>query len=303
MSNASSKLALVTIALLTAAAAAPLSASAQQLRPLQQPQPMQQMPQPQRPTQLAQQPQRAQQPLPLPQQAQPQQAQKVAPAKPYAAIAVTLPKPYVDAGFEAFRKQLGAIAARKDRGALARLVANDFFWMGEQGDKANKKKSGIDNFAAAIDLDAKEGSGWEGLTEAANETTLEAIPQRKGVMCAPASPSFDENALAQLAKATGTEEGEWGYPEKAGVEVRASAQPNAPVIDRLGMNLVRVLPDQPATNGAAQQQAPSTLRVVTPSGKTGFVPEDAISPLGNDQICYRNDAGAWKIVGYAGGDE
>jgi hypothetical protein len=42
------------------------------------------------------------------------------------------------------------------------------------------------------------------------------------------------------------------------------------------------------------------MRVVTPSGKTGFVPADTIAPLGTDQICYRNDAGAWKVVGYAG---
>ena len=133
----------------------------------------QQPPQPQqlRPLQQPQQPPQAQQPAP---------AQKVAPAKPYAPIAVTLPKPYVDPAFEAFRKQLGAIAARKDRGALARLVANDFFWMGEKGDKANKKKPGIDNLAAAIGLDAKDGPGWEMLVEVANKTTLETDPGPQG---------------------------------------------------------------------------------------------------------------------------
>ena len=281
MSTAPSNFTLATIVVI-AAAAVPFSASAQQLRPLQQ------LPQPEQ-----------RQPQQLPQPKQPQ-AQKVAPPRPYTAILVTLPKPYVEPGFEAFRKQLGAIAVRKDRGALARLVANDFFWMGEQGDKANKKKSGVDNLAAAIGLDAADGSGWETLAEAASETTLEAVPDRKGIMCAPAAPTFDENALEQLAKSTGTEPSDWGYPKQAGVEVRASAQANATAIDRLGMYLVRVLPDQPTTTGAAPLQAPSTLRVVTPSGKTGFVPADAILPLGNDQICYRNDAGGWKIAGYAG---
>jgi len=287
MSIISSRFTLATIVAISAAAA-PLQAFAQQL--------------PQRLPQLAQQPPQPQQlrPLQQPQQPaqQPAQAQKVAPPKPYSPIAVTLPKPYVDPGFEAFRKQLGAIAARKDRGALARLVANDFFWMGEKGDKANKKKPGIDNLAAAIGLDAKDGPGWETLVEVANETTLEAIPDRKGIMCAPANPSFDENAFEQLVKTTGTEASDWGFPSKAGIEVRATAQPNAPVIDRLGLYLVRVIEDQPT--GAAAQQAPTSLRVVTPSGKTGFVAPDAISPLGNDQMCYRNDAGAWKIAGYAG---
>jgi hypothetical protein len=267
-----SKLTLATIVIMATASVA-FPAAAQQLRPPQG-QPPQASP-------------------------QPQPAQKIAPPKPYTAVPVTLPKPYADAGFDAFRKQLGAIAARKDRGALARLVANDFFWMGGQGDKANKKKSGIDNLAAALGLDGKDGSGWQALTEIANEATLEAIPDRKGVMCAPASPTYDEKAAEQLAKATGTEPSDWGYTEKPGVEVRSAAQPNAPVIERLGMHLVRVLPEQPATNGAAQQQ-PAFMRVVTPSGKTGFVPADTIAPLGTDQICYRNDAGAWKIVGYAG---
>jgi hypothetical protein len=278
---------LSTFTIATLAVLAAFPAAAQQGRQPQAPQP------------------RAPQLSPGPQMNQPpQQAQapRIAPVRPYTAIAVTLPMPYADASFEAFRKQLGAIAARKDRGALARLVANDFFWMSEQGDKANKKKPGIDNLAAAIGLDAKGGAGWGALTEIANEATLEPIPDRKGVMCAPASPIFDEKAAEQLAKATGTEPGDWGYPEKAGLEVRSAPQANAPVIERLGMHLVRVLPEQPATTGAAQQQQPSFIKVVTPSGKTGFVPEDALAPLGNDQICYRNDAGAWKIVGYAGGE-
>jgi hypothetical protein len=170
--------------------------------------------------------------------------------------------------------------------------------MGEKGDKANKKKPGIDNLAAAIGLDAKDGSGWEMLVEVASETTLEPVPDRKGIMCAPANPTFDENAFQQLVKTTGTEFSDWGYPAKAGIEVRATAQANAPIIDRLGMYLVRVIEEQPT--GAAPQQPPAFLRVVTPSGKTGFVAADAVAPLGNDQMCYRNDAGAWKIAGYAG---
>ena len=44
------------------------------------------------------------------------------------------------------------------------------------------------------------------------------------------------------------------------------------------------------------------LRVVTPSGKIGFVPADAISPLGNDQLCYVKEGGGWKIAGFIGGE-
>ena len=230
----------------------------------------------------------------------PQQAQQPAPPKPYKAIAVTLAQPYNDPSFVAFRKQLIDIANRKDRAALARLVVNNFFWMGEKGDKANKKKSGIDNLAAAIDLNAKDGSGWQALIAAAGEATAEPVPERKGIMCSPANPTFDEAAADQVAKDTGTDPGEWGYLSKPDVEVHAAAQAGSPVIEKLGLHLVRVMPEQPAA-GARPQETPF-IRVVTPSGKVGFVLEEFVSSLDNDQICYVKDAAGWKIAGIAGYD-
>jgi hypothetical protein len=260
-----------------------------------------------RPGQLAPGPGQASPPVQPPQAQAPgqrgpapqQQAQQPAPPKPYKPIPVTLPQPYNDPSFAAFRKQLGDIAGRKDRPALTRLiVSSNFFWMGEKGDKADKKKSSIDNLAAAIDLDGKDGSGWETLTAAANEATLEPVPERKGIMCGPASPTFDEAAAERVAKDTGTDPGEWGYARKPGIEVRAAGQPNASIIEKLGQNLVRILPEESAASAAEQP----FLRVVTPAGKVGFVLEEFISPLGTDQICYFKDASGWKIAGYAGDD-
>jgi hypothetical protein len=85
----------------------------------------------------------------------------VAPPKPYKPVPITLSKAAADPSFEAFRKELGEIASRKDQAALGKLVASNFFLMGEQGDKADKKKSGIENLAAAIDLDEADGLGWD----------------------------------------------------------------------------------------------------------------------------------------------
>jgi len=246
----------------------------------------------------AQQPPQTRPQAPSGQQAE--QPPALAPAKPYKVIPVTLPQPYADPSFGAFRKQLGEIASKKDRGALAKLTVNNFFWAGEKGDKADKKKTGIENLAAAIELDDKDGSGWETLTAAANEPTLEAVPERKGIMCSPATPTFDEAAADAVAKDTGTDPSEWGYTSKAGVEVRAAAKADAPVIEKLGQHLLRIMPeDTPA--GAPEQEQPF-LRVVTPSGKVGFVAEEAISPLGIDQLCYIKDGNSWKIAGYAGND-
>jgi hypothetical protein len=242
-----------------------------------------------------------QQPPARPGQA-PAQPPAVAPAKPYKPVAFKPPTPIGDASFAAFRKQIGDIATKKDRGGLARLiVAQGFFWEQEKGDVADKRRPGIDNLAKAIGLDAKDGSGWEMLGAYAADPTGVEIPNRKGVVCAPADPSFDEKELENLANSTQTDVADWGYPAGPDIEVRAAARPNAPVVEKLGQFFVRVLPDAgPGAPGAAGQDF---IRVVTPSGKTGFVPAEAVIPLGNDQLCYVKDASGWKITGFIGGEQ
>lgn len=246
------------------------------------------------------------QPRPLPPgpgQAPPQQQQppKAAPPRPYREIPVTLPTPSNDPSFAAFRKQLGEIAMRKDRAALARVtVGSNFFWMGEQGDKADKRKSSIDNLAAAIDLNAKDDSGWAVLGHAAEETTLEPIQQRPGVSCSPATPMFDEKLAETVAKNTGTEPSDWAFPTKDGAEVHATAQPNSPIIGKLGMHLIRVMEEEPPPGGQPPQT--SFVRIVTPAGKVGFVDEQFLSALSFDQLCYMKDASGWRIAGYAGNE-
>jgi len=230
------------------------------------------------------------------------QTPAVAPIKPYKPLAVTLPGPVNDPSFEAFRKQLGDIATRKDRAALAKLIVTQgFFVEGADGNKLDKKKSAIDNLAAALGgFAGRDASGWEALSAAAADPTLEPLPDRKGISCGPAGPTMDEQAFEALTKETGTEAGDWGFPVAPNLEVRSAAQPTAPVIEKLGMNLVRVLPDSPPQSNA--QQAPTFARVVTPAGKTGFVAIDGISPIGFDQLCYVKDASGWKITGYESAD-
>ena len=169
--------------------------------------------------------------------------------------------------------------------------------MGEKGDKADKKKPGIENLAKALDLGNKDGSGWEVLDGYASDPTATALPDRKDTICAPADPVFDEKAFQALVTSSGTSD--WGYPTQPGLEVRGGPQPNAPVIEKLGMHFVRVMAD----DAAPQNQQNPTMRIVTPSGKVGFVPAESISPLGNDQICYAKEGGTWKITGLIGGDQ
>jgi hypothetical protein len=230
--------------------------------------------------------------------AAPPQQPAAAAAKPYKPVSITAPAAVADPSFEAFRKQLGAVAEKKDRKALAGLVVPNFFWMGEKGDKADKKKPGIENLAKAIQLDGKEAPGWELLGAAAADPTGTPFPDRKDTICSPADPTFNVQELEALAKATGTEEGDWAYPTQTGIEVHSGPQPNSPVVEKLGLHFVRVMED----NAPGNQQSPM-LKVVTPSGKTGFVPAEALSPLGSDQLCFSKEGAGWKISGFIGGDQ
>jgi hypothetical protein len=228
-----------------------------------------------------------------------QQTPAASPPKPYKPVTIKLPVPVADPAFVAFRKQVGDIAQKKDRAALAKLVAQSFFFVSGEKDAADKKKPGIENLAKALSLDGKDSTaGWATLSEYAKEPTAEADEEHKGVLCAPADPAFDENAAEALAKETQTDPGEWGYPVKDGVEVRAAGKPDAAVTDKLGLYLVRVYPDD---SPAAAVQGPDFIRIVLPSGKTGYVAGDQLLSLGNEQLCYSKEGGGWKIAGFISG--
>jgi hypothetical protein len=232
-----------------------------------------------------------------PPQAAPQQAKG---QKPYKPVAVKLPPILNDPSFDAFRKEVTAVAQRKDRAALARMVvAKGFFWEREDGKGADDAKSGLDNLAVALNLDADDGMGWNALAKAVSDGHAAADAQRKGVVCAPAPPGVDDKDFDALAQATGTEPIDWGFPNTPGVEVRAAPRPDAPVIEKLGLFLIRAAEETPAS--ALEGTSPDWVHIVTPGGKVGYVPSTAMSPLAADQICYLKDASGWKLSGIVGG--
>jgi hypothetical protein len=123
-------------------------------------------------------------------------------------------------------------------------------------------------------------------------------PQRKGVFCAPADPTFDEKAADELANENHTDASDWAFPLRDGIEVRATAKQDAPVVDKLGMYLVRVLSDDSPLNAVMA----TSVKVMTPAGKVGYVPIETILPLGGEQLCYLKEPGGWKIAGFLGGE-
>jgi hypothetical protein len=221
-------------------------------------------------------------------------APQPAPSVPYKTVSIALPKPMADETFDAMRKQLGEAAQRKDRAAMARLVvAQGFFWQRENRNAADKRKSGFDNLSAALGLTNEGGAGWEILSGYAEDPTASPSALHGGAVCAPA---YDRKEFADLLKATNSDVTQWGYPVSASIDVHALPQANAPVIEKLGLHFVRIMPE------SASDPA-SYTRIATPGGNSGYVSIDSIAPVGNDQICYVKDGGDWKIGGYIGGGE
>jgi hypothetical protein len=217
---------------------------------------------------------------------------------PYKPVPITLPAALNDPSYDAFRKQLGEIAQKKDRAALARIIAANFFWVPEDTDLADKAKPAIDNFARALNLDGKDAPGWDALAAYAVETTVMADPQRPGVFCAPAEPAFDDKAADELASTTQTDAADWAFPLRDGIDVRSAPRQDAAVVDKLGLYLVRVLADDSPANAVLA----TYLKVLTPAGKVGYAPVDVLLPIGGEQLCYLKDADTWKVAGFLGGE-
>jgi hypothetical protein len=217
---------------------------------------------------------------------------------PYKAVSITLPPTMNDASFDAFRKQLAEVAQKKDRGALAELVAASFFWVPENTDLADKKLPAIDNAVKALGLDGADALGWDALAAYAAEASAMPEPQRTGVFCAPAEAAFDDKAADELATATQTDASDWVFPIRDGVEVRSGAKRDAEVVDTLGLHLVRVLPDDSPLNVVLA----AFVKVMTPAGKVGYVAVESVLPIGGEQLCYVKEASGWKIAGFLGGE-
>jgi hypothetical protein len=236
----------------------------------------------------------AQGPAKHPQQA-PAKSSK-APLRPYARVPIRLSELQLGPSFDAFRKRLEEIAQKKDRAGLARLVAPNFFWFREAAEATDKQKRAFDNLVDAIDLDGAESSswdaifrGWELLEIYTNLGTVMAHKDRAAVFCTPDWPTFDESAVEALLAATKTDDADWTYPVRNGIEVRSAAAPDAPVIETLGLHLVRSLDTKDGPD-----------KVLTPSGKVGYVPDDLrLMPFVHmDPLCYLRDASGWKIAGF-----
>jgi hypothetical protein len=181
---------------------------------------------------------------------------------------VTPPASFNDPSFIAFRKQLGDVAAHKDRAALAKLVvAQNFFWIQDK-DLADKRKP-----ASTI---SPRRSISTPRTDRAGTCSPATPPSRrrrncrrqKGVFCAPADPAVDPADSKRSARPPGPTRPIGAIRPRTASKCAPPPQPNSPVVEKLGLILVRVLPDSAPPDDANE---PPFLHIATPSGKAGFV--------------------------------
>lgn len=224
------------------------------------------------------------------------QAQRViSPARPYAPVEVMFPALQGDAAWDTFRGEVVKAAQGRVYVELARLVsAQGFFWGRDFANRFDPRRAGVDNLAAALQLERDGGAGWLALERLAGEARAALLESRPGVICAPAPQRYDVIALDQLVETTRTEPGDWQVTRVPDVAVRSAPRTEAATLDVLGLQFVRVLP------GAASANSGWT-EVVAPTGATGFVAPGTLRRVEESRLCYRrNLTGHWQITGYIG---
>ena len=227
------------------------------------------------------------------------------PVRPYPAVAVAPPEPFADADFEAFRRELAAVARSRVHAGLARLMAaQGFFWERDFRREFRSHRPAVDNLAEAVRLEHGTGDGWETLAAFATEGSAAPLPAHPGVICAPREPRFEGADLDRLILQTGIEAIAWAYPRKTGTALREAPQLMARVRETLQQNFARLIADDP--QGAATDRVPALggtrwYAVAAPSGRTGFVAPGALLSLASPRLCYGKDGiGRWRITGYVG---
>ena len=219
------------------------------------------------------------------------------PARAVQAGRITPPTPLSDAGFDAMRKQLGEAAKRKDRAALAKLVVAQGLLLGAR-EPRHRRQAQVrrrQSWRPRSASNNKDSAGWDILAGYAEDPTAAPSAEHKGAFCAPADPAFNRKEFDELIKAT--------QSERANGAIRC--RPASRCIARAGQCAGdrQARPHFRARDAGEPRPPPPPMCASSRRRQGRLCSVDAIAPVGNDQLCYVKDGGAWKIGGYIGGGE
>jgi len=226
----------------------------------------------------------------------------------YPAVKVQLPDAYhPDVAFQKTQKSFADAVAKKDAPALFSLVGPTFVWTsgGELDDQFDFSGDALQNFKVVfgfrgfgkrVDGGVADGPFWDTLAAFAATATFDNSAQT--LVCGPISADIvDSNAFENVKKTIGADDSVDWYFTVADTSVTAAPTGGgSPIghVNQIALPVVDVYP--PVREG--QSGPPTTqLKVLLPSGKSGWIPISAAISLNADRLCYAHlPSGEWKIA-------
>jgi hypothetical protein len=228
---------------------------------------------------------------------------------PYPEVKVELPDTYrPDAAFEKMQRTFADAVAKKDTERLLSLLGPTFVWMsqGAVSDEFDFGGDAVQNFKVVfgfrqsgkqVDGGVTDGPFWDLLAGFAADQNFDMVTDT--LVCGPTVASVaDEDVFKNVRQKIGADDSVEWYFTVAETAVTAAPGGGPPVgrVVKLALPVLDVYP--PVPEGQAGP-APTHLKVLLPSGKSGWIPFAAASPLSTDRLCYAHPPGGeWKIVGF-----
>lgn len=228
---------------------------------------------------------------------------------PYPEVKVNLSESYKpDAAFQKMRVAFASAAAKKDATALFALVGPTFVWTmnGALVDKFDMGRDAIHNFKVVfgfreygknVDGGVEDGPFWDALAAFAGDMSYYKGDNAGNLICGPMSAEVADDDVFEKAGnklAPDDSEVDW-YFTVSETPVAKAPNDKGPPIAKLGAVAVPVLQVFPKSD----EQSPTHLQILLPSGKTGWIPSSAARPLNSNRLCYaKTMSGDWKIVNF-----
>jgi len=226
---------------------------------------------------------------------------------PYSLVKVQFADAYQpDAAFTKMQKALADAIAKKDAQRLFALVGPTFVWRvgGDLSDQFDFGSEPVQNFKVVfgfrefgkhVDGGVADGPFWNILEAFVADNSYDIISDT--LVCGPSIATLDDPDAFDAAKEKigADDTTEWYVIFDDNTKVSATPTGAGAPVGTIGPAALPVLAYYPAARDSGPP--PTHLKVLLPSGKSGWIPVSAAMPLATDRLCYALTAkGDWKIA-------
>lgn len=228
---------------------------------------------------------------------------------PYPEVKVQIAEQYrPDAAFSKLQKSFSDAVAGKNAQALFALVGPTFVWLqqSEIADQFDFGGDALQNFKVLfgfreagkhVDGGVKDGPYWNDLANFAANTKVQRASGT--LVCGPMSAIVSQDVIDQARQAIGADDSTDWYFTLGDTTVTANPGGGA-TVGRVSQVALPLLDEYPkAPEGSTETPAVTYLKVLLPSGTSGWIPAAAAMLLNPDRLCYAMTAnGDWKIAAF-----